>query len=340
MTTEATQAIDESSPAASPWMRVLDADERRTLHQTNALRSWLSFAVNWVIIAAAFALVGWAPNPLTVVLAIFVIGARQLGCAILMHEAAHRSLFRSRELNDWAGNWLAAYPVWLDVAPYRSYHLKHHKHTWTDLDPDLALAMPFPITPRSFGRKVWRDLSGQTGWKRAVATYKRDLGKSRGKVKRDGSGWSAFRGVVLTNALLLGALALTGHAELYLLWVVAWFTTFSLVLRIRSIAEHAMIDDPADPLGNTRTTIASWWERLLLAPNRVNYHLEHHLMMAVPHYNLPRMHEMLRARGAFSAACIAHGYLEVRRRATTGAAGASGAGTHGAPAGDQSLTFG
>jgi fatty acid desaturase len=330
--------VDESAGSTEAWMRVLTTDERRDLHRTNALRSWLSFAVNWSLVAAAFALVAWMPNPLTILFAIFVIGARQLGCAILMHEAAHRSLFRTRELNDWAGNWLAAYPVWLDVAPYRTYHLKHHKNTWTELDPDLALATPFPITVRSFGRKVWRDLSGQTGWKRAVATYRRDLGRSRGKVKRDGSGWLALRGVVITNAILLGILALAGHPELYVLWVVAWFTTFSLVMRIRSIAEHAMIDDPADPLGNTRTTVASWWERLLLAPNRVNYHLEHHLMMSVPHYNLPRMHRMLGERGVLYDACVAHGYREVLRRATSASAGTSG--ERGANAGAQSLTFG
>jgi fatty acid desaturase len=319
-------------------MSALGADERRELHRTNALRSWLSFAVNWSLVAAAFALVAWAPSVATVVVALFVIGARQLGCAILMHEAAHRSLFRSRALNDWAGNWLAAYPVWLDVAPYRSYHLQHHKHTWTALDPDLSLAQPFPVTPRSFARKLWRDLSGQTGWKRAVATYKRDLGKSRGKVKRDRSGWLALRGVVLTNGVLLGVLAALGRPELYLLWVAAWLTTFSLVMRIRSIAEHAMIDDPADPLGNTRTTLASWWERLLLAPNRVNYHLEHHLMMAVPHYNLPRMHRLLAARGVLKDACIARGYLDVIRRAVS-----SSAATRGTPsprADTQSLTFG
>ena len=38
-------------------------------------------------------------------------------------------------------------------------------------------------------------------------------------------------------------------------------------------------------------------ERLLVAPNYVNYHLEHHLVMTVPHYHLPRMHRMLRERG-------------------------------------------
>jgi len=331
--------IDEADAAVLPdttaWMRALSADERRDLHQTNAIRSWLSFAINWILVAAAFALVAWAPNPLTIVLAVFVIGARQLGCGILMHEAAHRSLFRSRALNDWAGNWLAAYPVWLDVEPYRSYHLQHHKHTWTELDPDLGLAMPFPITPRSLGRKAWRDLSGRTGWKRAVATFKRDLGRSRGKVRRDKSGWYALRGVVTTNLVIVALLALAGHVELYLLWVVAWFTTYSLVMRIRSIAEHAMIDDPNSVLGNTRTTLASWWERLLLAPNRVNFHLEHHLMMAVPHYNLPRMHRILADRGVLDGACTARGYIEVLRRAAS--AHAATAGPH---AGDQSLTFG
>jgi hypothetical protein len=76
-------------------------------------------------------------------------------------------------------------------------------------------------------------------------------------------------------------------------------------MRIRSIAEHAMIPDPADEMKNTRTTVARWWERLLIAPNCVNFHLEHHLLPTVPHYNLRRMHRMLRERGALADACVA-----------------------------------
>jgi len=87
-------------------------------------------------------------------------------------------------------------------------------------------------------------------------------------------------------------------------------------MRLRSIAEHGMVPDPADPLRNTRTTLARWWERLLLAPNRVNYHLEHHLVMTVPHYNLPRMHRLLRARGVLEDACVTRGYLDVLRLAS------------------------
>jgi fatty acid desaturase len=258
------------------------------------------------------------PNPLTILLALFLIGGRQLGMAILMHDAAHRVLLKNRFWNDWVGNWLCAYPVWNDVYPYRTYHLKHHAKNWTAEDPDLELATPFPITRASLRRKIWRDLSGQTGWRRFLAILNRDLGKSKGRAQRDfGTGLQALRGVLITNGILLALLAIGGHAELYLLWVAAWLTTYSLVMRIRSIAEHAMIADPKDEMKNTRTTLANWWERLFIAPNRVNFHFEHHLLMTVPHYNLPRMHQWLRDRGVLEGACVTEGYLNVLKLAAS-----------------------
>ena len=294
------------------WRAALSQDEIRDFLKLDDRLSWQSIATNWALVGAAFALVAWWPNLLTVVAALFVIGARQLGFAILMHEAAHRTLFRNRRLNDWVGNWVCAYPIWSDLYPYRPYHLQHHAKTWTDADPDLGLATPFPITRASLRRKIWRDLSGQTGWKRFRATLRRDLGRSRGRVKRNfDAGLEALHGVIITNAILLGVLTLLGHPALYLLWIGAWFTTYSLAMRIRAIAEHAMIPDPGSDLRNTRTTVASWWERLLIAPNYVNFHLEHHLLMTVPHYHLPRLHRLLRDRRVLDEACVTRGYQAV-----------------------------
>jgi len=294
------------------WQEALTKDEIRELVEMRDHRAWLSIALDWGLIGASFALVAAFPNPVSIVVAIAIIGSRQLGLAILMHDAAHRALLRNRSWNDWVGNWLCGYPIWNDVHPYRRYHLQHHAKTWTSEDPDLELANPFPITRASLKRKVWRDLSGQTGWKRFLAILNRDLGRSRGRARRDfGAGMQALHGVMITNLVLLGLLALFGHAALYLLWVIAWFTTYSLVMRIRSIAEHAMVPDIQDDLRNTRTTLARWWERLLIAPNRVNFHLEHHLLMTVPHYNLPRLHRMLRDRGALDGACVTQGYANV-----------------------------
>jgi fatty acid desaturase len=304
--------------AAPAWREALSKEDIRDLLVMRDWRSWLSVATNWALIAAAFALVVRWPNPLTIVLALFIIGARQLGFAVLMHEAAHRSLFANRRVNDFVGNWLCAFPIWSDLRPYRPYHLQHHAKNWTDEDPDLALANPFPITRASMRRKVWRDLSGQTGLKRFRATIRRDLGLSRGRVKRNfDAGIEAFYGVLLMNAVLLAILTLAGHPALYLLWIGAWLTSYSLVMRIRSIAEHAMIPDPTDEMNNTRTTIARWWERLLIAPNRVNFHLEHHILPTVPHYNLPRMHRLLRERGVLATACVTTGYQSVLRLAAS-----------------------
>jgi len=178
---------------------------------------------------------------------------------------------------------------------------------------------------------VWRDLSGQTGWKFAKAAFRRTFGRS----SEDPVARRAAVGVALTNAVLLGGLTLAGHPALYLLWVGAWLTTNTLVTRIRSIAEHALTPDLEEPHGRTRTTLARWWERLLVAPNRVGYHMEHHLLITVPHYNLPAMHRLLLERGVLDESCIERGgYLAVLRRAASkpGAAADAAAGAEpGAP---------
>jgi fatty acid desaturase len=57
--------------------------------------------------------------------------------------------------------------------------------------------------------------------------------------------------------------------------------------------------------------------RLLVAPYWVNYHLEHHLVMHVPARNLPKLHEMLVARGHAARMQIAGDYWEVLRIASS-----------------------
>jgi fatty acid desaturase len=297
------------------WRAQLSREQIAELLRFEDWRSWGSIAFNWGVVFGAMALVAAWPHaltlPLPIVVALFLIGTRQLGFAVLMHEAAHRSLFGSRATNDWSGQWLCAYPIWSDTTVYRAYHLQHHAHTGTQRDPDLGLIAPFPITRESLRRKIVRDLTGRTGVKFARAAIKRSIARWH-----ESEGRRATIGVLATNALLLGALTALGHAELYLLWAGAWLTTNTLVTRIRSIAEHALTPNADDPLGNTRTTLARSWERLLIAPNRVNYHLEHHLLMTVPHYKLPRMHELLRERGLLARACVERGgYGAILRRA-------------------------
>ena len=306
------------------WLEQFTTDEIRELRAIREHRAWLTLFVNYGLIAASMALVASLPNVFTVVLALFIIGARQLGLAVVMHESAHYTLFKNRKFNDFVGNWLAGYPIYLSANMYRAHHLEHHAKTWTDGDPDLSLATTFPVSKASMARKVIRDLLGITGLKKLIGTtylVVKVIGGERvdsGTLPMRMERRPAIRmvvGTVLTNLILLGVLWAFGHPLLYLLWFGAWMTTNNLVARIRSIAEHAVVPDSGDPMGQTRTVRAGWLERLLIAPNCVQYHLEHHLVMTVPHYNLPKFHAMMRERGLLEGACVADNYVQVLRAA-------------------------
>jgi fatty acid desaturase len=309
----------------------LTREEIRALVTPTNLEGASAVAGTWFLIAAAMALVAWLPHPLTVLVALILIGGRQLGLAVLMHECAHRSLFRTRSLNDWIGKWLCAEPVWQHVDKYRKHHLEHHNHTGTERDTDIGLTTPFPVSRASMTRKIVRDLTGIAGVKRIGALLAMDLGyieytasvgakpiDQKGRRFTDilRTGFENLGPVILTNAVLLGILAAIGHAWLYLLWIGAYLTTFSLFLRIRSMAEHACTERTDNMFRNTRTTYANWLARLTVAPHRVNYHIEHHLLMTVPHYRLPRMHKLLKERGALEESHVAKGYREVMRLMT------------------------
>lgn len=301
---------------AQAW---LEPDELKQIStRSDLMGAWLVLHA-WGLIAAAMAAFAIWPNPLTFILAVMVIGGRQLGLAILMHDAAHGLLFRTRRWNEFVGRWLCAWPVFTDLHLYRPYHLKHHRFTQQADDPDLVLSAPFPITPRSLRRKIIRDLTGNTAYRRRLEQIAASWGASGLDMPaRWRQLWaSGLAGGVIVNLLLWGALAAAGYWWLYpALWLLPLATWYQLISRIRNIAEHAVVPDNDDPLRNTRTTYANRLLRLLLAPYWVNYHLEHHLFLSVPCWKLPEAHRLLLAKGLGARMEVQTGYGDVLRLAT------------------------
>lgn len=299
----------------------LSSDDIRPLAERSDLAGALMLAHCWAIILGALALFALWPNPLTFVLAVMLIGSRQLGLAILMHEAAHAALFKSRRLNEFAGIWLCGHPILADMTAYRHYHLSHHRHTQTDKDPDLALSLPFPTTRASLLRKAWRDLTGQTGVKQLVGQIvlwfrmagDHDAVDEAAKEKMA----QAFKGLsfgtsLAVNLVIIVAFGLIGDWWWGLaFWLLPLLTWFQLVLRVRNIAEHGAVERSENPLQNVRTTRAGPLWRLFVAPYWVNYHLEHHLVMHMPARNLPKLHQMMIARGHGDAMRISPSYWSV-----------------------------
>ena len=285
-------------------------------------RDWInvvSISMNWLQILAAMALFFYFPNVLTFLLSVIVIGSRQFALAVLAHDGAHNLLFSNEKINDFVSQWFCAFPLFSDNRPYRPYHLAHHRFTESENDPDLSLSAPFPITKASFRRKVIRDLTGQTGFKRysiaLKSIFSSEADNFEGKIKKISD---KIGGFLITNLVIFSLIAILSHWSIYfLLWWIPAFTYYSLIVRIRNIAEHSVTPGETN-LNNTRTTKASFLTKYLLVPHHVNFHLEHHLFTNCPWYNLPKVHEMLKGEPLRDKMCIEESYFSVLRKATSG----------------------
>jgi fatty acid desaturase len=244
--------------------------------RVSARSSWKGIALVihcWAVIGLAIWVgVLW---PITIPLMVMVVGNRQLGLNILMHDAAHALLHENRKINDFVAYWFCAPELFI----YRPYHLQHHRYVQQSEDPDLVLSKPFPITASSLHRKMIRDLTGQTFFKQRKGNLNRMF--------------------LISNGLGLLAFSLAGLWWAWLLmWLLPMMTWLPLVSRLRNIAEHALIiENSTDPLRHARTTYANWLERAFVAPYWVNYHCEHHMFTQVPCWNLPLAHELLKQKG-------------------------------------------
>jgi fatty acid desaturase len=98
-------------------------------------------------------------------------------------------------------------------------------------------------------------------------------------------------------ALLYGALSAlqlagwSAWAYFGVLWVLPLFTSFPLFMILRQWVQHGNAD--RGRYTNTRVFLVGPLVRYAVFPFGMDYHLPHHLMASVPHYNLPRLHALM-----------------------------------------------
>lgn len=270
----------------------------------------LTGTLGMIVAVAAFAIAFW--SWWAALLAVFLMAPLAHALFVLAHEAAHYRLYESRRLNDLAGRLCATLPG-LSMCTYRVTHRLHHNHLYEPGDPDIALHGGYPRGRAYLVRKLSRDLAGLTAWKTYAYFFgapaanadtghaARPLGDTSPALRRAAQ---RDRWLVLAFHVASPAAAFaTGWGWHYLvLWVLPQLTVLQAILRLRAICEHGALTDLSSPLTAARTTLAGPVARLLLFPHHVNYHVEHHLYPAVPHYNLPRLHAALRDCGILADA--------------------------------------
>jgi fatty acid desaturase len=128
----------------------------------------------------------------------------------------------------------------------------------------------------TIGTLVYMPLIPVVAWRRATP-------RERRYIAAEYAGMIAVWGIVFAVVPLRALLQV---------WLVPGILV-GYISAVRALAQHALTD-PEDPLLASRSVRSNRIVSFLLLNE--NYHLEHHLFPEVPSYNLPRLHDLLRAR--------------------------------------------
>ena len=293
----------------------LDPKIRAKLTQKSNVMGSLALAKDWSLIVFAFGLSFLWPNPLSFVVSMILLAGAQVGLSILMHGASHRALFSKEKTNDFVGEYLCALPTFNSLAGY--------------------MTQQYPVSKASLGRKLLRDISGLTGiksligllgmkcgyWRYLLNGVTERVSYQKPQTWRNYAKYFYFNHGLISIAwqiVLWGVVYMLGNGWLFLLWVGAYLIPFPLFLRVRQIADHAVVEDmlSTNPLLHARSSKANWLEKLLIAPHHEHYHLEHHFLATAPSWNLPKLHAILVKEGVIPPTNQASGIIDVLKRAT------------------------
>lgn len=277
---------------------------RRIPNTRNALAVAAVYAQTIGIIIAAV----WIDNIFVWALAFVLMGRAHAQLAALMHEAAHRLLFRNRRVNDWVGRWLLGFPSFTPIDLYRRGHMAHHRDEFGPDEPDIPLYRGYPIARASMRRKLIRDATGQTGWK----LFK---GLVRGVRAPDAAVRSQARLIVGTQLVLIAIGVAVGHPWVYfLLWFAPYLTVWRVINRLRSIAEHGGMQRSKDRRNTTHTVRQLPPARFFVVPHHIGWHLAHHVDSGIPMAHLPKLHKELVRANYVTGAIEYPSYLALWKR--------------------------
>ena len=300
--------------------RMLSAAELLPLTHLSTARSLLAIGQTLGLIAAALWLAIATWPSLWMALSVLVVGICQHGLFILAHESAHYRLFANRLANDIVGRIVGTIGG-VSMCTYRVTHRLHHNNLYTDDDPDTAIHGGYPRGKAYLASKLVRDVLGLNAYKtyayffgapainddtrRVMRPLDDTSPQLRAAARQDRWIVAAFHFAAPFAALAVGGWR--GLAMYSVLWLLPLVTVLQPILRLRAIFEHGAVHDLSSPLTAARSnrtsgSLANWVARALLFPHHVNYHLEHHLYPAVPHYRLPQLHRVLQGNGALDGA--------------------------------------
>jgi fatty acid desaturase len=260
---------------------------REQMRRVPSARNAISVISAWAQTVAVVVGAVWINHPLSWIAAFILMGRAHAQFAALMHEAAHRMLFRNRAWNDFVGRWVVGFPSFTPIDSYRRGHMAHHRDEFGPNEPDIPLYRGYPIARDSFRRKLIRDATGQTGWKLNKGLFR--AARADDKVVR-----FQARSIIGCQVALIAICTAFGRPWLWLvLWFAPFLTVWRVINRLRAIAEHGGMERSPDRRNTTHSVRQHPVARFFMVPYWIGWHLAHHVDSGVPMRNLPTFHRAL-----------------------------------------------
>ena len=215
---------------------------------------------------------------------------------IAVHELQHRTVFKSRALNDFFEK-LYAFISWSDRVWYRESHAIHHQATChAEHDGEVRLPVRFSLRkPRVWlGLLAWNPVAT---WERLKVVWRHARGDVRGdwyrhvlpaadrRLRRRHRNWARL--LLGGHAAVAALFVISGHWFLVVVYTFGTFYCGWLGFLCGVPQHYGLNSDIPDFRMNTRTFTCSWLPAFYYW--NMQYHLEHHMFPAVPFYNLPKL---------------------------------------------------
>ena len=296
------------------WYRVPVARDRlEQLMKRSDLRGWLQtiahlgfFFLTAALAYAAYLNVSaanWFYSVPLLLLALFVHGTMGPFMGLIaIHELQHRTVFRTRWLNEFFEK-VYAFISWSDYIWYQESHRRHHRATcYKVAEGEILLPQRFNLRHPAFWisvlawypkgtwlrlKRTWEHANGiiEGDWNQHV------LPASDEKLRRRHRNWARF--LLAGHATLALLFLLTGHWFLIVVFTIG--TQYCSWLGfLMGVPQHlGMNPDVPDFRQNSRTFTCSpllgfyYWN--------MQYHVEHHMYPAVPFHKLPELRAEIEA---------------------------------------------
>lgn len=270
-------------------------EELKKFHSTSTLKGLVALLKQYLFLAIGstitlflfYHLPTYTFIPLYVIMGL-ILASGYFGFFILLHEASHNNLFKSKYLNKKI-DFMGAFLIFQSFDEYRKYHKLHHRFVGENNDPERELEE----------RWVNNVNKGKMYFYRAITLYYSiDFLKyqflpfwisKRENIKK----------ILYFASIILLAIFMEKIVEFTLLYIIPIFIFYPFIYFLGVVHEHLLLpnqDKNTDFFGVTRNNIKGVINKYFLHRFNDGYHSLHHFDSAIPYYNLPDAHRMIKSK--------------------------------------------